>query len=472
MAVLQEVRVDARPLERFREVIGDERTERFIAVAAAAAQRLEGRTVWNVNSTASGGGVAEMLSVLLTYVRGAGVDTRWLVIEGDAPFFAVTKRLHNHLHGSAGDGGALGPDEHATYDRITAANAAAMRDVLRPGDVVLLHDPQTAGLAATVADCGAHPVWRCHIGPADRDGLVDGAEAFLAPYLQPCEAFVFSRDAHVHPWMRDRDVYIIPPSIDPFSPKNQELTAGAARAIVAAVGLLPDGGPDAVFLRRDGSPTHVVRTADIARGGPLPDDVPLVVQVSRWDRLKDMAGVMHGFAAHVAAPAHLALVGPSVAGVTDDPEGAEVLAECVAVWDALPADVRERVHLVTLPLDDPDENAAMVNAIQRYAAIVVQKSLQEGFGLTVTEAMLKSRPVVASRVGGIADQIVDGEHGLLVDPTDLDAFGEAVAGLLADPDRARRLGDAAQARVLDRFVGDRHLTQYAELMAGLLAREG
>ena len=168
--------------------------------------------------------------------------------------------------------------------------------------------------------------------------------------------------------------------------------------------------------------------------------------------------------------AQLALVGPSVDGVADDPEGAAVLAECLAGWRALPAPGRRRISLVTLPMDDPEENAAMVNALQRSASVVVQKSLVEGFGLTVAEGMWKVKPVVASRVGGIIDQVVPGTGLLLDDPADVGAFGDALAGLLAEPDEVARMGANAHAHVLAEYVGDRHLRQYAALLEVLIAR--
>jgi trehalose synthase len=202
-------------------------------------------------------------------------------------------------------------------------------------------------------------------------------------------------------------------------------------------------------------------------------DTPLVTQVSRWDRLKDPVGVLAGFAEHVHLEyedPHLVLAGPDVSAVADDPEGAEVLAEVEAVWHTLPRAVRRRVHLALLPMDDADENAAIVNALQRRADVVVQKSLAEGFGLTVAEGMWKGRPVVASRVGGIQDQIEDGVTGLLVEPTDLAAFGERVSGLLADPHAAERMGEAAQTRVRDLFLGPRHLGEYVDLLERVFAR--
>jgi trehalose synthase len=185
-----------------------------------------------------------------------------------------------------------------------------------------------------------------------------------------------------------------------------------------------------------------------------------------------MEGVLRGFVDNLAQlpdDAHLVLAGPDVSGVTDDPEGAEVLAECRAARAALPAEARDRVHLALLPMDDVDENAHLVNALQRYAAVVVQKSLMEGFGLTVTEPMWKARPVVASAIGGILDQVEHGTSGLLLDdPRDLGAMAAAVDELLRDPERARRLGEGAHLRVVDRFLPDRHLIQYAEKLSSLV----
>ena len=181
------------------------------------------------------------------------------------------------------------------------------------------------------------------------------------------------------------------------------------------------------------------RRADLLQEAPLPTSAPIVLQVSRWDRLKDHVGVLHGFVDHVAdgLGAHLVLAGPAADSVRDDPEGTEVLRQVQQAWSSLPGFKRARVHLACLPMDDLEENGAIVNALQRRADVIVQKSLAEGFGLTVTEAMWKARPIVASQVGGIQDQITHGHSGLLVpDPTDLRSFGGAVRKLLADPERA------------------------------------
>ena len=202
---------------------------------------------------------------------------------------------------------------------------------------------------------------------------------------------------------------------------------------------------------------------------------PVVLQVSRWDALKDPLGVIRGFAEHVpqSTGAHLVYAGPAVSAVADDPEGARVLADALALRESLPDEQRSRVHLASLPMDDPAENAIIVNALQRHATVITQKSLAEGFGLTVAEAMWKARPVVASRIGGIQSQIIDGETGMLLDdPRDLAAFGEAVTGLLADPRRAALIGERARERVRDEFTSPRSLLDYLRVIQQVLERSG
>jgi trehalose synthase len=197
----------------------------------------------------------------------------------------------------------------------------------------------------------------------------------------------------------------------------------------------------------------------------------VVLQVSRWDALKDPIGVIRGFAEHVPASmgAHLVYAGPDVEAVADDPEGVRMLRRSLQERESLPRDVRSRIHLASLPMEDMDENALLVNALQRHARVIAQKSLAEGFGLTVAEAMWKARPVVGSRVGGIQDQIVHGESGVLIDdPRDLAAFGAAISALLVDEAAADRLGRAARERVLDRFTSVRSLLDYLALIRRVL----
>ncbi len=480
MQSMQEVKVRPIDLGQLAAILPADRAERLAAAAERARTAFGDRVVWHVNATAHGGGVAEMLQTLLAYGNGAGIENRWLVLDGDSRFFEITKRLHNMLHGEPGDGGSLGPAEHAHYDTVLGAQLAELTRRVSPRDIVLLHDPQTAGLAEGLRAVGARVVWRCHVGSDLANELTQTGWQFLRSYLEHAHAQVFSRREYAPDWIEDSGLVVIPPSIDPLAVKNMQLSPEVVTKILAGVGLVADGdraGPVA-FSRRDGTPgavrPHLESGGLLIGSEPPPVDVPLVVQVSRWDRLKDMAGVMEGFVLALSdddlGGAHLMLAGPEVSGVADDPEGAQVLAECCEEWTHLPAAARSRVHLASIPMDDADENAIIVNALQRHAGVVVQKSLVEGFGLTVTEAMWKGRAVVASKVGGIQDQITDGRDGLLVDdPYDIEEYARLLVRVLADAELAARLGSVAHARVLDEFLGDRHLEQYVALFSRLVA---
>jgi len=372
------------------------------------------------------------------------------VLGGDAEFFAVTKRIHNRLHGVAGDSGALDATARAAYDATLARHRDDLVDLVQPGDVVLLHDPQTAGLARALRDRGACVVWRCHVGLDECNEWTREAWGFLRELVEPAQACIFSREQFAPEWVDRQWLRIIPPSLDPFSPKNADLADQEVEALVHRAGL-------------------------VVEGGPLPTDARIVLQVSRWDRLKDMAGVLDAFAEHLEElppDVHLVLAGPEVSGVADDPEASDVLAECRDRWRSLHAQARERTHLVSVPMDDLDENARIVNALQRWSTVVVQKSLAEGFGLTVTEPMWKGKPVVASAVGGIRDQIEHGVSGLLLDdPRDGAELAAALSSLLADADRCASMGRAAHLRVRDHYLADRHLIQYVELFAQLIAAD-
>jgi trehalose synthase len=319
-------------------------------------------------------------------------------------------------------------------------------------------------------------VWRCHIGSDSQGAVVEEAWEFLRPHVEVAPLAVFSRAAYVPRWLPCTRAVVLPPNIDPFSVKNQWLPERAILGILGEAGLLaaPPEASDPVFVSDDGSTRRVSRRASVVRAGPPPDaGAPLVVQVSRWDRMKDPVGVLAGFAKLTqrgdARGAHLVLAGPAVRGVADDPESPEVLAEVTRAFLALPPATRSAVHLAEIPMDDLDENAAIVNALQRHAAVIVQKSLREGFGLTVTEAMWKRRPVVASAVGGIRDQIRDGVEGLLVeDPTDPGALAAAITRVLASPELAARLGDAGYERVRSSYLVATSLERWADLVRLLL----
>jgi trehalose synthase len=444
---LKQVKIEPAPLERFRPLVG----ERFAAIERAAAEARETfaeRRIWHVNSTSQGGGVAEMLRALLPYARGAGVEVRWVVLGASNGFFDLTKRIHNRLHGDAGEGRKLDEGARELYAGASQRSAAELRRLVEPGDVIYLHDPQPAGLVPAMVEEGLAVVWRCHIGVDEPNDAAREAWDFLRPYVEPADAYVFSRRAYLWEGLDEEKAWIMPPVIDPFSPKNEDLADERVAEILAAV------EEEATILQEE----------------PLPGDATVVTQVSRWDRLKDPEGLLEILERHLDDPAlHLCLVGPETEGVHDDPEGAQVYEGVVARWRQMDRERRRRAHLVSLPMDDLARNAAMVNALQRRSDLIVQKSLAEGFGLTVAEAMWKAKPVLAGRVGGIQDQVVDGRTGILVDdPRDLPAFGKAIEDLAADPDRAAELGVAGREHVRDSYLAIDRLREYVELLTGLI----
>ena len=342
VVTLNEVQVAALPLGQLAGLLEPDRAARLWKYAETARRVIGDRVVWNVNATASGGGVAEMLLALLAYGRGAGVTTRWLVLDGNPEFFRVTKRIHNFLHGSAGDGGSLGERERLHYDAVLTANLARLVEVVRPDDVVLLHDPQTAGLVPGLRAVGAHVIWRCHVGADASNVATEAAWSFLRPYVEQAEAVIFSRAEYAPAWVDTGRIWVIPPSLDPFSPKNRLLEPEQVDAALRAAGIVAGKTDDRFlgFTRRDGSP-GLVRRHDgvIMGGGKMTPDVRYVLQVSRWDRLKDMVGVLTGFASAVDSlpdDVHLVLAGPRPDGVSDDPEGATVAEECLVAWLELP----------------------------------------------------------------------------------------------------------------------------------------
>lgn len=476
---MHEVILPARSLEDLAVVIPEERIQRMIdSVVPRMLKSLSGHGVQNVNSTESGGGVAEMLRVLLPLTLGVGIPTRWFVIDGDPMFFALTKRLHHRLHGSRGDQGELTTVEQALMAGVVARGAHHLLSQVTPGDVVILHDPQPAPLAPMLAERRIPVVWRCHVGVDFDNEYTEQAWNFLRPFLENhVQQFVFTRASYAPDWVDPDKLRVIKPSIDPIAPKNQDLSDSDVLGAITGAGIIAGPGfGNASFKRSDGTSAKFDMKAEIVRSGAPPGpDVPIVVQVSRWDPLKDMGGVMDAFVKYIEpeTDAHLVLVGPSTADVADDPEGQQVLDDVTERWRTLPHSARDRIHLVSLPLDDADQNGAMVNAIQRHAAVVVQKSLAEGFGLTVTEAMFKARPIVASAVGGIVDQIDDQVSGLLIaDPRDLRRFGLAVVRILKEPILAERLGRNARRRAIDVFLPDTSLDIWHDTLVTAIEERG
>lgn len=446
---------------------------------------LRGRTIWMINSTASGGGVAELLPPQIALLRELGLDVRWLVIETDEPdFFPLTKRIHNMLHGEAGP--PLGPRERELYDAVSAANARALGGHVGAGDVLIVHDPQPLGAGALLrTSAGVCAIWRCHIGLEVPHPSAAAAWEFLRPYLAACEHAVFSAPEYVPDFLAGR-ASVIPPTIDPLSHKNRDLSLHKLVGVLCDAALAPSHWPllappfadVAQRLRPDGSFVPVATADDI---GLLAR--PIVAQVSRWDRLKGFAPLMDGFSAlrqrrptgRVRDERHrrrlenvrLVLAGPEAGSITDDPEALAVLDDLRGRYAALPPLVQQDVAILALPMRSRKENALMVNALQRCADIVVQNSLREGFGLTVAEAMWKRTPILGSaRAFGVRQQVRDGVDGRLApDPEDADAIARLLHDMLADSDRLEEWGRNAQHRVHGEFLIFTELRRWIALLA-------
>jgi trehalose synthase len=469
-ATITTIDVGSSSLDRFRPLLEADRWQELERTMRDLATALRGRVLWNINSTARGGGVVELLGSLIPYDRGFAIDERWVVIEGSPEFFNVTKRIHNLLHGVESDGSQISEAERHEYEETMRRNASTLVGIISPGDVVVIHDPQAAGLVPALASHGAHVIWRSHIGVDQANDVARSAWRMLTPYLGQAAAYVFSRRRYAWEGLDPARIHVIAPTIDPFTVKNRDMPEDAVTSILVAAGVVRGSNGHAAFERSDGS-TDTVRRRAALIGAPLDSAARIVLQVSRWDRLKDPVGVFDAFARHVgpASDAVLVLAGPGAGTVSDDPEQPEVLHEVESRRAALPAGIQERVLVAQLPMEDSDENAAIVNALQRRAEVVVQKSLAEGFGLTVAEAMWKGRPIVASRVGGIEDQIEHGVSGILIDdPTDLASFGGSVVDLLQDRAKAARLGSSARTRAIHEFLAPRHLVQQAQLILSVL----
>ncbi|WUH17963.1 glycosyltransferase [Streptomyces sp. NBC_00448] len=369
------------------------------------------------------------------------------MIGGTAEFYAVTKYLHHLLHGQADPGRLDDPEMARTYRAALAPQAEWFARRVTTGDVVVLHDPQTLGLAPAVKAAGARVVWHCHIGAEVAPERGPGAVwRVFAAELAAVDAVVTTMPGFAPP--RTRELFVVPPAVDPAATKNRELTGDEVAAVLAGIGLTTGRASTGVTVRQD---------------RPLPAGARVVLQVSRWDPLKDMPGVVRCVVG-LPKDVHVVLAGTEPAEIPDDPEGLAVLAEVTSVLSGLPDEDRARVHLVNISLRDPERNALVVNALQRRADVVLQKSLQEGFGLTVTEAMVKGRPVVASDVGGLRLQVTHGHNGLLVDPADLAGVRTALIRLLDDPALCRELGRRARTGALERYTMRRFAADYLKVL--------
>jgi trehalose synthase len=412
--VLQQVEVERKRLAEYRSIAGDE----AITEIERLAEPLRGARVVHVNATAFGGGVAEMLVTLVPLMRDIGLEAEWQVIEGEDEFFNVTKACHNGLQGMDIP---FTEEMKAIWRRYNEINAAMFEGEY---DFVVVHDPQPAGLLHYHGiEGGKHWAWRCHIdtshpNPAYWD--------FFAPYISEYEAGIFTMEQYVGPGVDFERLAIITPTIDPLSSKNAPMSEEKAREIVARFGM--DMG------------------------------CPLVTQVSRFDPWKDPLGVIDAYRIVKARvpEVQLALVGSMA---SDDPEGWYYLDKTIRhAGEDFDIHILHNFHGVG-PLE--------VGAFQTVSDVVIQKSTREGFGLVVTEALWKGKPVVGGNVGGIPLQVLDGETGFLVES--VEECADRTLYLLENPEKAGKMGEAAREHVRQHFLSTHHLADYLQLFNRLMA---
>ncbi len=394
-------------VEDYRPIVGAQVIDELLLLA----DRVRHRSLQHINSTSVGGGVAEILSRMVPLLRDLGIDTRWDVIKGNQAFFAVTKAFHNALHG--GDE-TISKEMIQVFRDTTEIN---LQDFDTFGDVVMVHDPQPVGLITRRSVVGGRWLWRCHIDISTPDPRI---WEFLRQFVSQYDGSVFSMPDFAQRLSIPQ--FMVPPSIDPLSEKNRELSDAEVQAVVERYELDPER--------------------------------PILTQISRFDRLKDPLGVIQAY--RLVRRHHDCQLLLAGGGATDDPEGQEVLQE---VREAAGDD--QDIHVLELPpFSDFD-----INALVRGSTVVIQKSIKEGFGLTVAEALWKRKPVIGGAVGGIKLQLLNGVTGFLVHSPE--GAANRITELLANRELRQAIGDAGHRYVRDNFLTTRHIRDYLLLMLAI-----
>ncbi len=452
--------------------------------AQSLLSRLRGRKLWMVNSTANGGGVAEMLPQVVFILNELGLPTEWVVMGTDEQeFFVLTKRLHNMIHGE-GDAQLTARDREL-YEAVARENAQDLKGRISPDDILVIHDPQPLGMGALLKqELGIPSIFRCHIGLDEDRPASRSAWNFLQPFAEAYDYSVFSAPEYIPDFLAGR-AGIIHPALDPLSYKNRDLSVQKLTTILCNARLVPTHHPVV--------PLDFPQTAQRLRGdgtfGPADRDGgigllfrPIISQISRWDRLKGWKPLLDAFVMlknlrpghsdefcerhrHRLAVVRLVMAGPDPAAVADDPEGQEVLEELIEAYRALPPALQDDIALISLPMNSRRDNALMVNALQRCSGIIVQNSLREGFGLTVTEGMWKSIGMMGSRACGIRQQIRDGIEGRLIDdPEDPENISELLNEFLEDVPTRSRMAKNAHRRTHEEFLIFTQVRRWLEVL--------
>ena len=398
-------------LEQYASVVGNE----VINQLRQLANPLRGVKILHINSTKEGGGVAEILNRLIPLKKEMGVDAEWEIVTGENDFYKCTKKMHNSLQGNRDD---ISSGLLEVYEKTNRDNYERLKDKLESADVVFIHDPQPAALLSNCKSKKGKWFWRCHI---DVSHPYRPVWKYLREFIKGYDASIWSLSDFVQPLAHPQ--YLIPPSIDPLSEKNIEL------------------------------PKKEI--SDYLNSWGIRKDIPLMTQVSRFDRFKDPIGVIQAYRLVKSyVPVQLVLAG---GGASDDPEGQEVLQEVKSFAGDDPD-----IHILELP---PDAHRA-INALQRGSDIIIQKSLREGFGLTVTEGLWKGKPVIGGNTGGIKLQVIDNFCGFRVSTPEGAAM--RIRYLLKHPGAMKRMGKNARLFVLNNYLITRQLREYLTLVVGLL----
>jgi trehalose synthase len=399
-------------IDDYRAIVGDDEVDELYILA----DRLKGKSVQNINSTAVGGGVAEILSRMIPLLKDLGVDANWDVIKGDEKFFTITKNMHNALHGMNLE---ISSEDLDYFLDVNRQNSETL-DLF--GDIIFIHDPQPIGLVKQREQKENKWIWRCHIDVSNPHRSVMD---FLRVFINRYDAAVFSAPSFARNDLAAKQI-LISPSIDPLSEKNRELSQETVDSVAKKYG--------------------------------LDRDRPIVTQISRFDYLKDPLGVIEVYKKvknHIDC--QLVLAG---GGATDDPEGPRILDQIRSV-----AESDSDIHIIYLPPSSDTE----VNALQRASTVIMQKSLREGFGLTVTEALWKAKPVIATAVGGIPLQIAHKHSGILT--YSVAGAAHYLTELLSEPEYALKLGANGKEHVKNNFLVTRHIKDYLGLFISLYYKE-
>jgi trehalose synthase len=457
--------------------------DQFLGVSQEPIEKLKGHTVWMINSTAVGGGVAEMLPSQMRLLRELGLSIEWLVIEAnDKRFFNLTKRIHNAIHGS-GDGIFTEVDREIYHD-INEKNVEPALSFIQDGDIVVIHDPQPMPLAGMIRKVrNVKLIWRCHIGIDRPNKVSENVWDFLSAYYDDYDQFVFSLEAYI-PGNLKREVSLITPAIDPLSHKNRVMHIQKCIGIQHLSGITNHRDP-LIYAFYDHQVRRVMPDGSF---GPVNSHSdfeliyrPVITQISRWDRLKGFKELLDAFIKMKENNAsksdtlsleyrrikssRLLLGGPDPAFVSDDPEGLEVLNELIEQYKGIDPSLQNDIAILLLPLDNQKENALIVNAIQSSSTIVVQNSLQEGFGLTATEAMWKQRPVLVSGAAGLVHQVLDHENGRInPDPKNTDKLAATMEEMLQNQKELDNWGFKGQVRVIEHFTVFTQLQKWLKLL--------